>query len=313
MENSFPEAVVKKLLEELALFYPGIPLRKLYKRYSKKLEKHKELSVTGETQKSITEKCTLEKNMKEKEEKKERQKDLEIRTLDVEKGRGKRRLSSDGGICQENKIARTHEDFCELQPSEDTACLQSRRKKRGREDDSEDIKEEKKGQRFSRRLRKKNSSVELTSMDDKLPESVICSKKKKRRKTTDWQEESSEMPDLSKDKDIALIDVVVSDSSKSLSDGLACDALWTDLYRPVLSSEVMANASAVSKLRSWLEEWKIKREKTLRKELQQQKRYIMYMLWFKFVLGLMFFELVSVLFAIVPHYGNEYTTKENKN
>jgi len=28
--------------------------------------------------------------------------------------------------------------------------------------------------------------------------------------------------------------------------------------------------------------------------------------------GLMFFELVSVLFAIVSHYGNEYTTKENK-
>ena len=277
-QSTFPEAVVKKLLEELALFYPGIPLRKLYKRYSKKLEKHKELSVTGETQKSITEKGTLEKNMKEKEEKKERQKDLEIRTLDVEKGRGKRKLSSDGGICQENKIARTREDFCELQPSENTACLPSTRKKRGREDDSEDIKEEKKGQRFSRRLRKKNSSVELTSMDDKLPESVICSKKKKRRKTTDLQEESSQMPDLSKDKDIALIDAVVSDSAKSLSDGLACDALWTDLYRPVLSSEVMANASAVSKLRSWLEEWKIKREKTLRKELQQQKRYIMYML-----------------------------------
>jgi len=39
----------------------------------------------------------------------------------------------------------------------------------------------------------------------------------------------------------------------------------------------------------------------------------MYMLWFKFVLGLMFFELVSVLFGIVPHYGNAHTTKENKN
>ena len=37
------------------------------------------------------------------------------------------------------------------------------------------------------------------------------------------------------------------------------------------------------------------------------------MLWFKFVLGLMFFELVSILFAIVPHFGDEYTTKENKN
>jgi len=38
-----------------------------------------------------------------------------------------------------------------------------------------------------------------------------------------------------------------------------------------------------------------------------------YMLWFKFILGLMFFELVSIIFAIVPHYGNEYMTKENKN
>ena len=29
------------------------------------------------------------------------------------------------------------------------------------------------------------------------------------------------------------------------------------------------------------------------------------MLWFKFILGLMFFELVSILFAIVPDYGND--------
>ena len=39
----------------------------------------------------------------------------------------------------------------------------------------------------------------------------------------------------------------------------------------------------------------------------------MYMLWFKFILGLMLFALVSILFAIVPDYGNEYMTKENKN
>jgi len=37
------------------------------------------------------------------------------------------------------------------------------------------------------------------------------------------------------------------------------------------------------------------------------------MLWFKFILDLKFFELVSILFAIVPDNGNEYTTKENKN
>ena len=37
------------------------------------------------------------------------------------------------------------------------------------------------------------------------------------------------------------------------------------------------------------------------------------MLWFKFILGLMFFGLVSILFAIVLDYGNEYMTKEHKN
>ena len=38
------------------------------------------------------------------------------------------------------------------------------------------------------------------------------------------------------------------------------------------------------------------------------------MLWFKFIHGLMFFELVSIiLFAIVPDYGNDYMTKENNN
>ena len=36
------------------------------------------------------------------------------------------------------------------------------------------------------------------------------------------------------------------------------------------------------------------------------------MLWFNFILGLKFFELVSILFAIVPDYGNEYTTKKIK-
>ena len=38
------------------------------------------------------------------------------------------------------------------------------------------------------------------------------------------------------------------------------------------------------------------------------------MWWFKFILGLKFFELVSILFAILPDYGycNEYMTKEKK-
>ena len=49
------------------------------------------------------------------------------------------------------------------------------------------------------------------------------------------------------------------------------------------------------------------------KPRQNLHHNIMYMLWFKFILGLTFFELVSILFAIVPDYGYEYTTKGNKN
>ena len=41
--------------------------------------------------------------------------------------------------------------------------------------------------------------------------------------------------------------------------------------------------------------------------------YNIYMLCFEFILGLMFVELVSILFANVPDYGNEYMTKEDKN
>ena len=39
----------------------------------------------------------------------------------------------------------------------------------------------------------------------------------------------------------------------------------------------------------------------------------MHMLYLKFILGLKVFELVSILFAIVPDCGYEYMTIENKN
>jgi len=38
----------------------------------------------------------------------------------------------------------------------------------------------------------------------------------------------------------------------------------------------------------------------------------LYILWFKFILGLKFFELVSILFAIAPDYGNNTQQKKIK-
>ena len=37
----------------------------------------------------------------------------------------------------------------------------------------------------------------------------------------------------------------------------------------------------------------------------------MHMLWFKSILGLTFLDLVSILFALVPDYGNAYVTGQN--
>ena len=47
--------------------------------------------------------------------------------------------------------------------------------------------------------------------------------------------------------------------------------------------------------------------------VKSRREELSYMLWFKFILGLMFFELVSISFAIVSDYGNKYMTKENEN
>ena len=260
---SFPEAVIKKLLLELALFYPGVPLRKLYKRYSTKQEKHKVLSTTGEAKQVIP-------------EKQEGDNASDSKTLPVKKGGEKRKFCSDGGICQENKIAKKVNDFSATQLSDDLLQLAGKTcKKRAREDDNEEPKEMKNGRRLSTRLKEKRASVESNSLEGNLPKSVVSSHKTKRRKTTDLQEDSSKiMPSfIPQEKDKTEDEEgVVSNNATSLVDGFVSDSLWTDFYRPVLSSEVMSNASAVSKLRHWLEEWKIKREKTLRKELQQQKR-----------------------------------------
>lgn len=61
-----------------------------------------------------------------------------------------------------------------------------------------------------------------------------------------------------------------SDGSKKQTDHTRVP--WTERYQPSCAAEIMANATSVAKLKSWLEEWKVKREKTLRKELEQQKR-----------------------------------------
>ena len=269
------------------MFYPGVPLRKLYKRYSTKLEKHKAAVITGEGKQLIPENNMQARDGEKNQKKlgsKEGEQEAENKHLVGKRGRGKRKLSSDGGVSQEKKIARKSGDFSATLPSEDQSVstdqsakktCKKRRKGDDNDDDDDDQAQQQmaKGRRLSTRLQKKKTLVESESADDNLPQPKNSTNRKKRKRTTDSQEEDKGTPDLSKEQEKSSDAPVMSNNEEPLADGFVSDAMWTDLYRPVHSTEVMANASAVSKLRSWLEEWKVKREKTLRKELQQQKRY----------------------------------------
>lgn len=277
IQQNFPEAVIKKLLLELALFYPGVPLRKLYKRYASMPEKHKTNSVTVESKQGAVEKSMsavdTKSSLKPLENNEEKQD-----AVSKKKGRGKRRLSSDGGVTKEKKLARKSEDFSSSHPSkgQDLSIDQSANKscrKRGRDEDSDQgQKKVTNGRRLSTRLQKKKNTLETESIENNSEQAETTSNRKKKRRTIEHQKDIKETPKPSVEPGKLTDAAVTSNDEKKSMEGFVNDTLWTDLYRPLHSTEVMANASAVSKLRSWLEEWKIKREKTLRKELQQQKR-----------------------------------------
>ena len=255
-----------------------MPLRKLYKRYATKLLKHKESSVSVESKQvdaentvPVSDRRSNPKPFDDNEEKH----DLVSRR----KGKVKRRLSSDGGVSKEKKFARKSEKSSASLPPEGQDLLVDQSvnkscKKRGREDENDQGQEQgTKGRRLSTRLQKK-MSLECKSVDDDLEQVEATSNRKKRRRTSDHQKDLKETsePSVEQGKPAESDVAVTSYNEKKSVEEFVNDTLWTDLFRPVHSTEVMANASAVSKLRSWLEEWKVKREKTLRKELQQQKR-----------------------------------------
>ena len=283
-QPSFPEAVIKKMLSELALFYPGVPLRKLYKRYASKLEKYKASIESGENMQLALERKELKDVVKNGEkllESKEGLQEVNIKSPPCKRGRGKQRLSSDSGVGQEKKMTRKSGNFCATIPCKDQGLVgdQSARtscKKRQREEDKDHLQEKAcKGRRLSTRLQeKKQTCAEDKTVDNNLPQKLqMRSNKRKRKRAADCDSVVTEIHAVSKEQLTCAIPSAPTDSKSDKTVSILNDVLWTDLYRPVHSTEVMANASAVSKLRSWLEEWKIKREKTLRKELQQQKRY----------------------------------------
>ena len=266
----FTEAVVKKLLSELTLFYPGVPLRKLYKRYKSKQENYKAINVIHENQKQISEKKSLSDILETNVE--------PSFIFNLRRIRGKWKLCSANNSYQEKTSARKGKDFIASESQETGQSAKHCSLKRCREEEGNEESKHQgtKERRLSRRLQKKkgtpNASASLENDRDKMEEPEGGSRRKKRRRTANEAEDDKTTVRQISEQEMSCNMSAVCKTENKLESCVTKDTLWTELYRPLCSTEVMANASAVSKLNCWLEKWKIKREKTLRKELHQRRR-----------------------------------------
>lgn len=264
LEREFPSpAVVKKFLSETSIFFPGVPMRRLYKQYKTKQDEYRIETETRESElpkKEVRMEKERESSVKEigdvKEEKPAKrgrskrkistQSDEELNEKQVKKAR--RKKDKDKKASEEKK-----EDIAKGNLSEQT------RKKRGREEYEEEAQRPGHAERKSSRRSRGTHEEEQEEQKDTHSESS----KRKKRKTMESELEANSVPTT---------EDVKSEDSRASVDEKKADLLWTEKYQPECSSEIMGNASSVSRLKSWLEAWKIKREKTLRKELELQKK-----------------------------------------
>ena len=275
-EKKFSEVITKSIVSELALFYPGIPLRRLYKRYFSKLQKYRASGAVVDLEQTVPEKKP-EERVKSSEESlgdKDGKDNIVANSLCTKRGKRKQQLSSDEKRSQEKETTRKHDGKLVKQGTRTDQLVKKPCQKRRREDDGDQYQVEViKERRLSLRIRRKKTNLKSDTLEDNLEQPETALSMKKRRKTSNHQDDLKETSEPSMQfKKTAEIPVVPNSDTSNL-ETFVNDTLWTELYRPLHSTEVMANASSVSKLRCWLQEWKIKREKTLRKELQQQKRY----------------------------------------
>ena len=252
---------MKKVLSEVSSCFPGVPIKRLYKQYKNKEGKKEQESLpeTSKEEKDDT-KAKHGKDCFNKHKKRE------------QKERMKRKISIESDELiekQQKKVPRTNEMKEKKKMIEKSLTVENKndssgsRKKRRREEEKK-VSNEQNVKRKSSRLQYRSEN-DKNKKESKPEDNQAESSKRKKRKTVEdvTPKQLVEKEEKSEDSRLSLDEKRNPDKR---------DLLWTEKYQPDCSSEVMGNASSVSRLRSWLEAWKIKREKTLRKELEMQKR-----------------------------------------
>ncbi|KAI8500969.1 ATPase AAA domain-containing protein 5 [Branchiostoma belcheri] len=250
-----PHAVCKSLVAEIGTYCPGVPVRRVYKRYrSRYLEhqghEHQEQSQDSSQPTSQPVATTEPTALKDKKS-------------------NKRKLSevTEGQDHNTNKRKKTEEEpegqrnSPEGQESRKRGRLSRRSKmadrNKGQQSNTPKESDGEGGRRRSGRA-KRNSSP---SQEKEEP------RRSSRRASRKQDEENKEQSQ----EEVKIVEEAPTECSESNQDGIQ-ESLWTDKYQPRSSSEVIGNTGAMKKLKGWLHDWKIRADKEMRRMMKEMKK-----------------------------------------
>ncbi|XP_078693082.1 ATPase family AAA domain-containing protein 5-like isoform X2 [Branchiostoma floridae x Branchiostoma belcheri] len=250
-----PHAVCKSLVAEIGTYCPGVPVRRVYKRYRSRYLEHQghehQEQLQDSSQPTSQPVATTEP------------------TALKDKKSNKRKLSevTEGQDHNTNKRKKTEEEpegqrnSPEVQESRKRGRLRRRSKmadrNKGQQSNTPKESDGEGGRRRSGRA-KRNSSP---SQEKEEP------RRSSRRASRKQDEENKEQSQ----GEVRIVEEAPTESSETNQDGIQ-DSLWTDKYQPRSSSEVIGNTGAMKKLKGWLHDWKIRADKEMRRMMKEMKK-----------------------------------------
>ncbi|CAH1274426.1 ATAD5 [Branchiostoma lanceolatum] len=248
-----PHVVCKSLVAEIGTYCPGVPVRRVYKRYRSRYLEHQghehQEQDPSQTTTSQTVASTEPSAVKDKKS-------------------NKRKLSevTEGQDHNTNKRKRTEEESegqgnsPEVQESRKRGRLSRKSKmadrSKGRESNTAQQSDGEGGKRRNGRTKRNSSPSE--EKEEPRRSSRRVSKKQEEQKKEDSEEE------------VKIVEAA-TESGETSEDGIQ-DSLWTDKYQPRSSSEVIGNTGAMKKLKGWLQDWKIRADKEMRRMMKEMKK-----------------------------------------
>ncbi|XP_078611468.1 ATPase family AAA domain-containing protein 5-like [Branchiostoma floridae x Branchiostoma japonicum] len=247
-----PHAVCKSLVAEIGTYCPGVPVRRVYKRYRSRYMEHQgQDHQEQDPSQTTTSQPVANTEPPAVKDKKSNKRKLSEVTEGQDHNSKKRKTTEEDTEGQRNSP--------EGQESRKRGRLSRKSKmadrSKGQESNTLQLSDGEGGRRRSGRT-KRNSSP---SEEKEEPRRSSRRASKKQEKKEDSEDE------------VKVVEAAPTESGDTNQDGIQ-DSLWTDKYQPRSSSEVIGNTGAMKKLRGWLHDWKIRADKEMRRMMKEMKK-----------------------------------------